>query len=170
MQIAEREAGDMARLEVLIDSEAMADQRDRYRIALLALRGHEKLDIAALLSVAKSTVEDWAYRYRDGGIEALKPRPRDGRKPRLGNQASQRLTARLDAGPAAGDKVCTLRGKDVQRIIKEELNTDLSLSSVYRTLHALGYSCLSPRPRHEKQDLAAQKEFKEKAAPFLHAP
>lgn len=55
------------------------------------MRGHEKLDIAALLSVAKSTVEDWAYRYRDGGIEALKPKPRDGRKPRLGNQASQRL-------------------------------------------------------------------------------
>lgn len=144
----------------MIDSQSTADQRDRYRIALLALRGHEKLEIIGLLSVARSTAEDWAYRYRDGGIGA----------PKLRGPASQKLAARLDAGPAARDKVCTLRGKDVQRIIKEELNTDLSLSSVYRTLHALGYSCLAPRPRHEKQSLAAQKEFKEQSAPSLHAP
>jgi transposase len=170
MRVHERAPGDAARLEELIGSETDADQRDRYRIALLALRGREKLEIAGLLGVCKRTVEDWAYRYRDGGIDALKARPRGGSAPRLRGAAAARLAARLDAGATAADKVCTLRGKDVQRIVREELDTPLALASVYRTLHRLGYSCLAPRPRHEKQDLEAQKKFKEVAAPLLSAP
>jgi transposase len=58
----------------------------------------------------------------------------------------------------------------VQRLAKEELHTEVSLSSVYRTLERLGYSCLTPRPRHEKQDLAAQHRFKQESAPFLSEP
>jgi transposase len=81
-----------------------------------------------------------------------------------------RLRARLDAGPTEADKVCTLRGKDVQRILAEEMGVKLSLNAAYATLHRLGYSCLAPRPRHEKQDLAAQEKFKTEAAPLLFAP
>ena len=170
MHIKEREAGDVARLEALIAAERHADRRDHYRIALLALRGREKREIADLLGVVTSTVEQWAYRYRDGGIEALKGKKRGGSKPKLRGEDAARLAARLDAGPTAKDKVCTLRGKDVQRIAREELRQEISLAAAYRTLHRLGYSCLAPRPRHEKQDLAAQKKFKEESAPFLSAP
>ncbi len=170
MRVSERETGDGAKLEELISAEKHADQRDRYRIALLALRGLEKLQIAGLLGVCKRTVEDWAYAYRDGGIAALKMRPRGGSKPKLSGAAAAKLAARLDTGPTEQDKVCTLRGRDVQRIAREELGADVSLATVYRTLHRLGYSCLSPRPRHEKQDLAAQEKFKNQSAPLLSAP
>jgi len=84
-------------------------------------------------------------------------------------QVADKLGARLDAGPTPEDKVCTLRGRDVQRILREEMDVELSLNAAYVTLHRLGYSCLAPRPRHEKQDLEAQARFKE-AAPPLSAP
>jgi transposase len=167
MRIAERQIGDVDRLNELIAAERDADQRDRYRVALLAVQGFQKHDIASLLSVAKSTVEQWAYRYRDGGVDALIPAPRGGRTPRLSPEAAERLRARIDAGPLPEDKVCTLRGKDVQRIIRHELGVDLSLSAVYRTLERMDYSCLAPRPRHEKQDQAAQVKFREQTAPFF---
>lgn len=167
MHIRERQAGDLLRLEDLIAAERDADQRDRYRIALLALRGMEKEEIAALLGVAKSTVEQWAYRYRDGGLVALAPRPRGGSLPKVRGAALERLKARIDAGATPADKVCTLRGKDVRRIVRQELGVDLSLNGAYRTLHRLGYSCPAPRPRHEKQDPAAQERFRQETAPFL---
>ena len=66
--------------------------------------------------------------------------------------------------------VIRLRGKDVQRILREEKGVTLSLNAAYATLHRLGYSCLAPRPRHEKQDLAAQEKFKTESAPLLSAP
>jgi transposase len=42
-----------------------------------------------------------------------------------------------------------------------------TLDGIYPLLHRLGYSCLAPRPRHEKQDLAAQRAFSEQSAPLL---
>jgi len=167
MQIVERTSGDIDRLSELVAQEKHADRRDRYRIALLALRGREKLEIAQILGLAKSTVEQWAYAYRDDGIAALAGKKRGGSKPKIAGEAAQRLRARVDAGPTIDDKVCSLRGKDVQRIARDELGVDISLNGVYRTLHRLGYSCLAPRPRHEKQDLAAQQKFKVDTAPFL---
>jgi DNA-directed RNA polymerase specialized sigma24 family protein len=57
IQIVEHTPGDVDRLTRLVVQEKHADRRDRYRIALLALRGLEKLEIAEILGVAKSTVE-----------------------------------------------------------------------------------------------------------------
>lgn len=51
-----------------------------------------------------------------------------------------------------------LRGRDVQRIARQELGTDVSLTTVNRTLHRVGYEWLMPRPRHEEQDAVATHE------------
>ncbi|MFN5956416.1 MAG: winged helix-turn-helix domain-containing protein, partial [Planctomyces sp.] len=123
-----------------------------------------------VLNRSRGFVQRWAYAYRDGGIEALKDKPRGGSVGKISGQNAVRLMARIDAGPTAADKVCTLRGKDVQRIARDELGTDVSLTSVYRLLHKMGYSCLAPRPRHEKQDPAAQEKFKIDSAPLLSGP
>lgn len=135
--------------------------------AALAIERTATIDIQSALSRSRGFVQRWVYAYRDGGIEALVEKPRGGGEGKVRGETLARLQARIDEGPRVADKVCSLRAKDVQRIVKEELNTDLSLSSVYRTLHRMGYSSLAPRPRHEKQDLQAQKKFKEDTAPLL---
>ena len=106
----------------------------------------------------------------DRGIDAIHPPRPAGKRPRVHGEIADKLRARLDAGPTVADKVCTLRGKDVQRILRTEMGVKLSLNAAYATLHRLGYSCLAPRPRHEKQNPAAQKQFKEEHAPSLSAP
>lgn len=166
MQITERVPGDRARLDELIRIEAKAKQRDRLRMVRLALDGEEKLRIAQLLGVAKSTVETWVYRYRDHGLDALRPIKQPGAKPRLDPDQHVRLRARLDAGPTEDDGVCTLRGRDVQRIIAREFGVKYSLTQAYEILHRLGYSCQTPRPQHENHDPEAQEEFRE-LAPLL---
>lgn len=94
-------------------------------------------------------------------------RPRRGGSPKIRGETVRLLRERIDAGPCERDGVCTLRGKDIRRILKEELGVDVGLSSVCRTLERMGYSHLSPRPRHEKQDPQAQRRFREESAPLL---
>jgi transposase len=163
MNVKERVPGDAGRLERLIAAEARARQRDYYRIALLALRGHEKEEVARLLSVAKSTVETWAYRYRDKGIDALRPKKRSGREPTLPRHRHEEFKARIQAGPREGDGVCTLRGKDAVQILNKEFGVEYSLNGVYDLLHRLNLSCLTPRPKHEKNDPVAMEAFKQRA-------
>ncbi len=103
-------------------------------------------------------------RPRSGGAAYF---TRTGRTPRRRGENIDKLKARIDAGPSSKDQVCMLRGKDIARIINEELGVKLSHNAAYATLHRLSYSCLAPRRRHEKQDLEAQKKFKDDFNPFL---
>ncbi len=169
MQVREREAGDRKRLGEAVRRERDARRRDRCRAVLLALEGREASTIAMMLGRSRRMVQEWVYAYRDGGIEAIHPPKARGRQPLLPRQREAELKARLDAGPRKEDGVCTLRGKDVQRILQREFGVRYSLQGAYDLLHRLGYSSLRPRPRHEKNNPQAMKKFK-KAAPLLSAP
>jgi len=166
MQVKEFEVGDVERLKALIRQEPRAKQRDRYRIALLAVQGGEKLAIAKTLGLAKSTVETWVYRYRDAGIVGLTARKQPGAAPKLPADRHQEFRDRIINGPRPEDGVCTLRGKDAVVILEKQFGVRYSLPGAYELLHRLGLSCLTPRPRHEKNDQAAMEQFK-KDAPFL---
>ena len=168
MHIIERQDGDVVRLQSLACREKNAEQRDRFRVVMLAIDQRETGDIQQRLHRSRGFVQRWCYAYRDGGIEALKDKPRGGSKPKLPREHEEAFKARIEAGPRPEDGVCTLRGKDAQRILKNEFGVTMDLGSAYRTLHRLGYSCLKPRPRHEKQSPQAQQEFRERA-PLLSA-
>jgi transposase len=170
MTITLHAVADRQRLEELARRESNARQRDRYRAVLLAcdeleLEGDE---IAEMLGRSPRFVDEWVGRYRRGGIANLSPRKQPGRKPKLTPEQERVLKARLDAGPRDSDEgVCTLRGKDVVRIIEEEFGVTHTLGGIYDVLRRLGYSSLVPRPRHRKNDPAALERFEADDAPLL---
>jgi transposase len=168
MLIIERTPGDVAELERGATLEKNALRRDRYRAVLLAIEGQQAKSIARSLGRARRSVQDWAYAYRDGGVEAVQSKPRTGREPKLPRDREADLKARLDAGPLPEDQACTLRGRDVVRILEAEFGVRYTLNGVYELLSRIGYSCLAPRPRHEKGDPRAVEQF-ERQAPFLSA-
>jgi transposase len=164
MRVVERESGDAAELGRRARAARHALQRDRYRAVLMALDGRKAPAIAKALGRARRSVQDWVYAYRDGGVDALRPRPRPGRPTKLTRDREGEFKARLDAGPTPADGgVCTLRGKDVVAILEREFGVKYSLDGAYDLLERLGYSCLSPRPLHEKADPAAVEDFKARA-------
>lgn len=169
MRLSERVSGDGERLRGLAAAERDALRRDRYRAVLLALDGREAVEIAGSIGRSRRSVQDWAYAYRDGGIDAIQPKPRPGRVPKLPREREAELKRRLDKGPLPQDGVCTLRGRDVRRILEAEFGVKYTLGGVYDLLERLGYACLTPRPVHEKSDPAAMAEFKARA-PLLSTP
>ena len=163
MKVSERSAGDVIELTRRAAVESDALQRDRYRAVLMALDGDEAVEIAEALGRARRSVQDWVYAYRDGGVDDLLPGKSPGRPTKLPREREAEFKARLDAGPRPEDGVCTLRGEDVVSILEREFGVRYSLDGAYDLLERLGYSCLTPRPRHEKNDPAAMAEFQEQA-------
>jgi transposase len=171
MTVTLRAADDRQRLDDLARHESNAKQRDRYRAVLLAIDGHlEGDDIAHRLGRSPRFVDEWLARYRRGGLAALVPRRQPGRTPKLTPRQEEQLRARLDAGPRHEDGVCTLRGRDVCRIIEREFGVVHTLGGIYDVLRRIGYSSLVPRPRHRKNDPAAMERFTGHDAPLLPAP
>lgn len=172
MRVHAHDAVDLQRLEKLVSQEANAKQRDRYRAVLLAMNPDHELEgdqIAERVGRSPRFVDRWLAEYRRGGIAALVPRKQPGRKPKLTPEQEQQLRARLDAGPRDSDGVCTLRGRDICRIIEEEFEVVHTLGGIYDVLRRIGYSSLMPRPRHRKNDPQAMQQFTDERAPFLPA-
>jgi transposase len=165
MDLTLRAPSDTAELQRRIRREANAKQRDRLRAVALALQGIDAPRIARMLGRSRRFVQAWAYAYRDGGLDAIAPRHSPGRPVKLPRAQEQVFKARFLAGPTDRDGgVCTLRGRDAVRILKEEHGVAYSLDGAYDLLERLGLSCLRPRPRHRKNDPAAM------AAWVEHAP
>jgi len=161
---------DLIELEQRICRQRDAQQRDRYRVVLLALQGEQTLAIQRATHRSRGFVQRWVYAYRDGGLAALVAKRRGGSKARLSAGQAQQFIARIKAGPTETDGgVCTLRGKDAQRILRAEFGVAYSLNGAYQIMHRHGLACLKPRPRHRKHDAQGQQAWRD-SAPFLSKP
>jgi transposase len=149
-----------------------AAQRDRYNVILLlgdgGAEGEElqRQQIAAAVGRSRQFVDQWARRYRRGGFDAIIPGRARGKPPKLTPDQDELLRNRLDAGATEADGVCTLRGRDICRIIQEEFGVIHTLGGIYDVLKRLGYSTLVPRPGHRKNDPEEARQFVD-SAPFL---
>ena len=147
-------------LRQLAKAQKQARMRIRLQAMVLAREGMTARQIAGSLGAAHRAVQEWVARYNRQGVEGLKDGVHTGKPPRLARDRHEQLKARLDAGALPTDGVCTLRAADVKRILKNEFDVVYSLKGVYKLLHRLGYSCLAPRPRHQRSDPLAQEAFK----------
>ena len=159
----------LAELQRLERVEKNADRAKRLRIIILGIEGWTAPAVAMAVGLTRRICQRWVRRYNEDGLSGLDDRR--GHEPRLPltPQQQEQVRQRLDAGPTDQDEVCSLRGKDVQRILAQEFNLLRSLASVYHLLHRLGYSYLRPRPRHRKADPEKQAAFLNAWPDRLHA-
>ena len=149
MQITPHHPNDLEQLRQRSQQERDAKQRDRYRAVVLALEGHSAPQIARTLARSRRFVQLWVYAYRDHGLEAIVPKQQSGCPSKLPTAQEPSFKQRLLAGPTEADGVCTLRAKDIRRILQQEFGAEYSLPGVYDLLHRLGFSSrLLPFPRH----------------------
>ena len=129
------------------------------RIIVLAKLGWPAPDIGIAVGLSRRVVQQHVYDYNEHGIEALQEQRGAPPEPLLTPEQEQVLVARIKAGPRPEDHVCSLRGKDFQRILRAEFGKRRSLATVYNLLHKMDYSYLRPRPRHELADPVKQQAF-----------
>jgi transposase len=105
-----------------------ADRAKRLRIIILGMEGWTAPAVAMAVGLTRRICQRWVRRYNEQGLAGLEDRR--GREPRLPltPEQQEQVRKRLDAGPAAADEVCSLRGKDVQRILAQEFNLLRSLA------------------------------------------
>ncbi|MGA2092756.1 MAG: winged helix-turn-helix domain-containing protein [Sedimentisphaerales bacterium] len=126
----------------------------------LAGKGLSCFQIIAVTGDARRTIQQWVYKYNKQGIAGLKDRPRPGQPTKLPRKAERKFCRRIEAGTTEKDSVSVLNGHAIRRILEDEFGVLYSRQGLYDLLHRLGYSCLCPRPQHEKADPQQQEEFK----------
>jgi len=149
----------LVELQALESKERDAFRAKSLRILILARQGWPALNIAMAVGLCRRAVQERVIAYNAEGLAALADERGSATEPLLQPDEVEQFVARVEAGPQPTDPVCTLRGKDFQRILQAEFGKLRSLATVYNLLHQLDYSCLRPRPRHQKTSASQQAAF-----------
>jgi putative transposase len=139
------------------------DAKQARRLMALAgvADGLSRTDAAAIGLMDRQTLRDWVHRFNEHGPEGLIDRKSTGPKPKLASEQLATLKAIVRAGPdPTNDGVVRWRCGDLVKLIKARFDVDYHVNSVGRLLHSLGFSHVSARPRHPKQDPEVIEDFK----------
>ena len=160
MNVAFHRSDDLKTLETLCRRERNAKQRDRYRAALLALKGMTEPEIRQRVDRGRTFVQTWVYAYRDHGIAGIAVKKQTGQPTKLPRDQEPAFLERL----AQSDR--PLRGRDMVAILEESFGVTYTIQGAYDLLHRLEYVPLKPRPVNPKKDADAEQQWR-KRAPFL---
>jgi transposase len=139
------------------------DSKQARRLMALAgvADGLSRTDAAATGLMDRQTLRDWVHRFNEHGSEGLIDRKSTGPKPKLTAEQLATLKEIVTAGPdPAIDGVVRWRCADIVTLIKARFDVEYHVNSVGKLLHSLGFSHVSARPRHPKQDPETIEAFK----------
>ncbi len=151
----------------LVRTEKDGRVRQRLRTMKFISQGQTIPQVAKRMDISERPLRKWLHRFNKHGPSGLCDAPRSGQPPKINTKQIERFKQRIRQGVTEQDNVCSLRAKDLQRILQKEFNAQYSLGGTYFLLHRLGFSCLCPRQKHPQADIHAQDTFK-KSAPRSH--
>ena len=161
--IAIRQDFDAATLRQLATTVKDVGQARRLLALAAVYEGKRRAEAARLGGMDRQTLRDWVHRFNQRGPEGLVNVTSPGRRAKLSTAQIEQLGRLVEAGPdPEKDAVARWRCVDLKRVIDARFAVDLSEVSIGRVLKKLGFSHISARPRHPKQDPEAIGDFKKK--------
>jgi len=140
-----------------------ADQVRRLLAVAAIYDGMSREEAARIGGMDRQTLRDWVHRFNEEGADGLINAKSPGRPPKLSKEQMEELRRLVEAGPdPEKDGVARWRCVDLKRVLGERFGVDLSEVSLGRVLKKLGFSHISARPLHPKQDGEAIATFKKK--------
>jgi putative transposase len=150
-----------AELRRLAASGKDANQSRRLLSIAAVLDGMSRADAARIGGMDRQTLRDWVHRFNERGPDGLKDNWVREKPRRLTKVQQAELSQIVETGPdRAVDGVVRWRRIDLQRVIAEQFGVAYHERTVGKVLKALGFSHISARPRHPKQDEATVAAFK----------
>jgi transposase len=163
--MARPKAADIAEIAKRAKEDLAAYDSRGAAVKLKAIMATADLPVATVAQVMATTLQTvlrWVRAYREGGVDALLPRPKRPRRPKLSADQRAAVLSWLDSeSTASGEPVhWTLDG--LRAAIAEEFGVTLARSAIWKWLRKEGRKPKVPRPRHHLADADAQAAFKKK--------
>jgi transposase len=147
-------------LQKLYHTQDNARLARRIQGVYLACKGLTCQQIMEITGSSRRTIQQWVRKYNAGAIDSLKDSPRPGQPTKLSREKEFAFCKRIEAGPTGKDGAYVFNGVAIGQILEKEFGASYSLWGIYHLLNRLGYSCLCPRPQHEKANPQLQEQFK----------
>jgi transposase len=135
-------------------------QRGDVSRKLQAIKSAKENDItlvSKIFGVSRVSLMNWIRDFMSLGVEGLKIKEGRGRKNIISVAEEEIIKVWLEQ-----DNTITIR--ELRLKIEQDLGKKIGKTATHDLMKRLGFSYITPRPRHYKQDKAQQAEFKKKSA------
>lgn len=155
-----------AELRRLAAATRNASQSRRFLSLAAVVDGMNRTEAARLGGMDRQTLCDWVHRFNDHGPEGLLNGCSKGPEPRLSQEQRAEIAQLVETGPDREvHGVVRWRRIDLQRVIVERFGVAYHERTVGKLLKTLGFSHISARPHHPRQDQRTIETFKKTSPP-----
>ena len=154
---------DFTAVQVRLFAKRCFDTRQTCRLLSIAAiyDGMSRGEAAKIGGMDRQTLRDWVLRFNDAGPEGLINASGPPRKRRLNEAQLEELARIVETGPdLAVDGVVRWRRVDLKQVIEQRFGIAYNERTISKLLFALGFSHMSARPQHPKQDSQVIEAFK----------
>ena len=113
--------------------------------------------VAKIFGISRVTLMSWISSYESMGMGGLKLKAGRGRKRIIDAEEEEIIKGWLEE-----DKTITIKSLGFR--IKQDLGKEIGKTATHDLIKKLGFSYITPRPKHYKQEKQKQEEFKKKPA------
>jgi transposase len=151
-----------AELRRLAAASKTANQSRRLLSLAAVLDGMNRTEAARIGGMDRQTLRDWVHRFNAlGPAGLLDARPKIERRRRLTAAQLAEFAHAVETGPdLATHGVVRWRRIDLKRFIEDRFGVVYHERTIGKLLTTLGFSHISGRPRHPKQDAETLAAFK----------
>ena len=130
--------------------------------------GMSRYEAAKIGGMDRQILRDWVLRFNDEGPVGLSDRKAPGAKRRLSDEQMKELDIIVKTGPdLAVDGMVRWRCCDLAKLIEERFGVSYKERAISNLLKDLGFSRISGRPWHPKQDARVIDAFKKTSPTHL---
>jgi putative transposase len=137
-----------------------ANIKERELIIKLYNEGKKQEEIASILGCSQSKVSFWVIRYKKNG--SLENKPRSGRPSNFSEKKLALIKSKIVKKVVSRNmKYSSYTSKELRNIIAKEIKKPISMRHARRILHKIGFSLITPRSKHTKNDPVKVSQFRE---------
>lgn len=125
--------------------------------AIISAKTYGISAVAKIYNISRETLMRWISKVKTGGVKNFAVSAGRGRRSKLNKDQELKVQKYIEEAGAH------LSSQKVQIFIRENFNLELSKATAHRLLKRLGFSYMTPRPSHYKQDQSGHAEFKKKS-------
>ena len=128
-----------------------ANIKERELIIKLYNEGRKQEQIAAILGCSQSKVRYWIIRFKKN--QSLNDLPKSGRPSNFSKEKLSLIKSKIIRKVVSRNmKYSSCTSKELKNIISNEIKKPISMRHTRRILHKIGFSLITPRSRHVKNN------------------
>lgn len=144
----------LAKCKKELKKQGIQGENGRRLQAIISARWHGITLVAKIYNISRETLMRWIRKFQASGPQSFTVAPGRGRRFKLNNMQKEQLHEYI----INHGKNITL--KHVQKEVATRFGIGISNSTAHRLLKDLGFSYITPRPAHYKQNKTAWENFK----------